>query len=95
MGTSKLIDVVARLESYDPDLTIYAGKPWAWDSEAVVAREPDQGGLPQEAGFRGADYFIEVFIAKELLDGWIASEARPTSAREQCERLIQYAVNDA
>lgn len=95
MGTSKLIDIVANLESYDPELTIYATKPWTCNSETVMAPEPDQGGLPHEAESRGAEYFIEVFVAREFLKGWIVSEARPTSAQEQCERLIHYAVYDA
>jgi len=95
MGTSKLIDIVANLESYDSELTIYAAKPWTCDSEAVVAAEPDQGGRPHEAESCGAEYFVEVLVAKEFLEGWIASEARPTSAQEQCERLIRYAVYDA
>jgi hypothetical protein len=95
MSTSKLIEVVANLASYDPEMTIYAPKPWSCDSDAIVAREPDGDGLPREAMGRHAAYFIEVFVAKEFLDGWTTSVARPTSAREQCERLIQYAINDA
>lgn len=95
MSTSKLIDIVASLGSYDPEFTIYAAKPWTCDSDAVVAHEPDQGGLPREAESCGAEYFIEVFVAKEFLEGWIAAEGRPTSDREQCERLIRYAVHDA
>ena len=95
MSTSKLIEVVANLASYDPEMTIYAPKPWSCDSEAIVVREPDEGGLPREAKSCGAVYFIEVFVAKEFLDGWTASKARSISAREQCERLIQYAINDA
>lgn len=95
MGATKLIDVVANLGSYDSELTIYASKPWTCDSVAIVAHEPDRGGVPPEAESSGAEYFIEVFVAKEFLEGWIASEGRPTSAREQCERLIQYAIYDA
>ena len=94
MSASKLIEVVANLAYYDPE-TVYAPKPWTCDSEATVAREPDQGGLPPEAESRGAVYFIEVFVAKEFLEGWTASEGRPTSAREQCEQLIRHAICDA
>jgi hypothetical protein len=95
MSASKLIDVVANLGSLDPKLTIYVAKPWTFDSDAVVAREPDQGGVPEEAESQNAEYFIEVFIATEFLDGWAAAQRRSFSMREQCERLIQYAVHDA
>jgi hypothetical protein len=91
----RLIDIVGNLGSYDEEMTIYAAKPWTCDSQALVAREPDQGGLPSEATTRSVEYFIEVFIATEFLEGWIAAQAGTTSAREQCERLIQYATHDA
>jgi hypothetical protein len=92
---NKLLDIVRLLPSLDSDLTIYAVKPWTCESTAVVAPEPDDGGVPSEAQRNGAVYFIEVFIATEFLEGWLESEGRKASAREQCERLIQYAVNDA
>jgi hypothetical protein len=94
MGTTTLIELVANLASYDPELTVYAVRPWTCDSEAVVAREPEQGGLPHQARSCGAEYFIEVFVAKEFLEGWIVSAERRASAQERCERLIHYAVND-
>lgn len=91
----KLVDIVADLATQDEDLTIYAKEPWACDSEAVLAREPDAGGLPTKAVTIDAAYFIEVFIANEFLEGWRDSQQRTTSAQEQCERLIEYAINDA
>jgi hypothetical protein len=61
----------------------------------MVAREPPDGDLPLDAQAMGATYFIEVFIAADFLEDWIASERRPISARERCERLIEYAIRDA
>jgi len=94
MSTLKLIDVVTNLKSYDEDLTLYVTKPWTYDSEAVLALEPDQGGLPDEAKSHGAEYFIEVFVATDFLDGYIENSG-PKSAQEQCERLIYYALHDS
>jgi hypothetical protein len=91
----KLADIVLNLTADDQELTVYAIKPWSCDSEAVLAREPEAGGLPAEATAIGASYFIEVFVANEFLDGWRASQQRAVTAKEQCERLIQYAINDA
>jgi hypothetical protein len=91
MGMAKLIDIVANLGSYDAELTIYAAKPWTCDTEVVVAREPARGGLPPEAESRGAEYFIEVSVAKELLEDWTATEGARSTERERCERLIHYA----
>ena len=94
MTTLKLLDVVANLKSYDENLTIYVTEPWTCDSEAVLALEPDEGGLPDEAKARGAEYFIEVFVATEFLDGFIETLG-PKSAQEQCERLVHYALHDS
>lgn len=95
MNAMKLVDIVGDLSSYDDELTIYAKEPWTCDSEAILAREPDSGGVPQEAAAIGATYFVELFVAKEFLEGWRDSEQRAVSSREQCERLIHYAVHDA
>ncbi|HEY0990355.1 MAG TPA: hypothetical protein VGD80_25055 [Kofleriaceae bacterium] len=95
MIPARLIDVVSNLSSQDSELMIYATKPWTGDSLAVVAREPDDGGVPPEAAFLGAEYFIEVFVAEEFLQDWIATSPEPRSDVDRCERLIQYAINDA
>ena len=91
----RIVDIVADLAAHGEGLTIYAREPWSCDSEAVLAREPDAGGLPPEATAIGAVYFIEVFVANEFLDDWRASQQRSVTAKEQCQRLIQYAINDA
>jgi hypothetical protein len=91
----RLLDVVTNLSEYDEELTIYAKEPWTCDSEAVVAREPDTGGVPPDAAGMNASYFIEIFVAKEFLEGWRANIQRDVSAEEQCDRLIYYAVHDA
>jgi hypothetical protein len=40
-------------------------------------------------------YFLEVSIASDFLEDWIASLQDEPSASATCERLIQYAINDA
>ncbi len=69
--------------------------PWTADSQAIVAREPDNKGKPQEAQKLGLRYFLEVFIARDFLEGWAEHlDSRPT-VQEKVERVIQYAINDA
>ncbi len=92
---TKLINILENLAALDQDATIYAAKPWNCDSPAVVVREPEEGGIPREAREIGATYFLEVFVADEFLEDWRASNRRPVSDRDQCERLIMYAINDA
>ena len=68
-----LVEAVAALDSLDEESTIYASRPWGSDSDVIVAHEPDSGGLPLDAQRLGLTYFLEVFIARQFLEGWMAN----------------------
>jgi hypothetical protein len=90
-----LLEAIRDLDSSDEGSTIYAAEPWSADSLAVVAPEPDTGGLPAEAQKPGLKYFLEVFVARDFLEGWVGSlNAEPTT-QEKVARLIKYAITDA
>jgi len=91
----KLSEVVASLGKFDREAAIYAVEPWTADSEVMVMREPDAGGIPPAAAEKGMTYFIDIFIARDFLDGWQQNERRPLCVEEQCAGLIHYAVYDA
>lgn len=88
-------EAIRDLSSLDEESTIYAAEPWGINSEVVVAPEPDAGGIPMDAQRLGLKYFLEVFIARDFLTGWLENlDAAPT-IDDQCARLIQYAITDA
>jgi hypothetical protein len=91
----KLHDVISRIDELDEDDTIFLRPPWTEDSPAMVAFESDDGGLPAEAEEHGLGYFVEVAIAREILEDWEATRPTPPTVSERCARLIQYAVTDA
>lgn len=91
----RLLDVILSLDDLDEASTIYLQEPWTKESNAVVAPEPNDGGLPPEVKTLGLNYFIEVSIAREFLEDWAETLATPPSDNERCERLIQYSMNDA
>ena len=90
-----LHDIVRSLPQLDAELTIYAQSPWSLSSSAVVAEEPEAGGLPDVARRESLDYFIEIGIAQELIQDWVNSKGGSATTEEQCQRLIQYAEDDA
>jgi hypothetical protein len=91
----KLIEAIRDLSTLDAEGTIYASPPWAENSEAIVAREPESGGLPVEAERLGLSCFLEAFIARDFLESWVATlDTRPT-LQQKCARLIEYAASDA
>lgn len=99
---SRLIDIVGRLSEYDNDdededetYTIYVSEPWTENSDAMVAIAPDDALVPAKAAKAGLTYFIEVYIAIEFTDAWVASLDQKPSLSAICQRLIEYATNDA
>ena len=90
-----LLEVIQKLDSFDAESTIYAAKPWTRDAKAMIAMEPVTGGLPAAVAAAGLQYFLEVFISRDVLEGWATNLKKPPTSEEKCERLIQYAVNDA
>lgn len=92
----KLIDIANELESLDDNYVITcSGKPnWSPDSSASLVLV-EEFSEPSNDVFI-PNYFLEVFIAKEVLDVWKnwRNERIPT-ADERCEALIYYAKNDA
>lgn len=90
-----LLKVIQELDTLDQESTIYAAKPWTESSIAMVFPEQEAGGVLQEADELGLKYFIEVFIAHEFLTDWEANLHKTPTISEKCERLIQYAINDA
>lgn len=90
-----LAEVCDRLHEFDGESTIYAREPWTPASEAVVAVEPGDGGLPKTARHAGMTHLIEVDIAQDFLEGWRSNLTAPPTPAVQAQRLIQYAIHDA
>ena len=94
----KLVKLVERLAELDGEDTIYACEPWTEDSAAMVAREDQDRkpfGIPLEAAEAGMMYFLEVFIAREVVEDWIAALGKKPTLSATCRRLIEYATYDA
>jgi hypothetical protein len=88
-----LIGILNKLGDLDEASIVYASEPWTMTSQSVVASEPEEGGLPSAALGIGASYFLEVAIVKELLEDWPSDW--PSTAQAKCQRVIDYALNDA
>jgi hypothetical protein len=92
---SQLGERIKRLASLDEEALIYAAEPWNNESVAVVAMEPESGALPKVAARHGLKYFLEVFTARDILEGWESNLGRKPTDEERCDRLIRYAIDDA
>ena len=95
--TVKLIRLIERLAELDGENTIYACEPWTEDSDAMVAPEDPTAyyGIPPEALEAGMTYFLEVHIARDMVEGWLSNlDEKPTLAAI-CQGVIHYAKYDA
>jgi hypothetical protein len=90
-----LLEIIERLDSFDSSLTIYAdpgADPTKPTSTAVLAYEPEDGSIPEEA--QAMTYFLEVYLAKEIVEDF--EQANPNaSTLNKCQRVIHYAIYDA
>jgi hypothetical protein len=93
----KLIELVELATGWNgEDATIYVTKPWAPDAEATMVFPAPYETTPIERDGRTYQYFLEGFIAREVLEDYAAAgQGADASTRQLCERLIRYAENDA
>jgi hypothetical protein len=91
----KLVDIVNTIDNIDEESIIFQEDRENFDSDVILsfAEEGDEGVKEEE----GKKYFylIEVFLAKEFIDDWVASLNYKPTANEIAKRLYDYAINDA
>jgi hypothetical protein len=88
-----LRDVIARLDQFEDDETIFAESATP-TARAVVGTEARDGSPPSTAV--GLRYLLEVAVAREAVDVWRAWRPgqRPT-LDDKLAAVIYYAENDA
>jgi hypothetical protein len=90
-----LKEAILGLESVDRDGTIFAAEPWTENSHVVIERVTETGLATTQAVKCGLKYFLEVSIAQEFLQDWKENLGAEPSLKQQCARLVQYAMTDA
>ncbi|MES2440843.1 MAG: hypothetical protein V4584_17385 [Verrucomicrobiota bacterium] len=82
------LDLINTGDEFDPLMTVYAKKPWSTASPTIITPQPEDGRI---APIDDHDYFLEVFIIKD----WLVDLGSAEVSQETCNRIIQYAINDA
>jgi len=91
-----LAELLAELDALDDAATIFTAiAPYAnAETLAVVAVPEEDGSISKEAD--GLGYFLEVEIAKEVVEVWRQWRGgREPTIRQLVEAVVHYAVNDA
>ncbi|HEY6871785.1 MAG TPA: hypothetical protein VI298_03545 [Geobacteraceae bacterium] len=99
-----LHEVIESIESFPEDATIFAERingAFLPESEVELFELSDEEmtkPIKEVAAIRtpGKDYFLEVFVAKEAIEGWQDYRGgNEVSASELTDVVIFYAENDA
>ena len=92
LGATRLQELIANLEQLDDDYIICVMKPWSPEASARLTLPNENEAVPDELKLCGFSYFLEVHVAKEVLEVF---GAKPPSVDEKVRLLIEYAENDA
>lgn len=85
-----LREVIARLDEFGDDETIYAESANG-SAEAVVAVEPEDGGAAADL-----PYLLEVAAAREAIEVWKAWRPdRSPTLDDEVAAVVHYATHDA
>lgn len=90
-----LVDFVKNIEDVDDDAIIFQEDKTNPDSAIILSYAEDGDGGTKEEGGKKYFYLIEVFLAKEFIEDWVASLISKPNSKEIAKRLYEYAINDA
>jgi hypothetical protein len=91
LNKMQLQHAIARLDEFDDEQIICAAKPWTPTSETVLTLPDQRAAVPDEIKQAGFEYFLEVAVAKEVIE---VLQGNDTAARRE-RLLIEYAETDA
>lgn len=91
-----LLNIVSNIKNFSDEYTIYAESPWTILSDAIVIEEPEDGAMKISDRDKAYEYFLEIFIVKDLLSGLSQIPSfNKITIEDQVNRIIEYAINDA
>ena len=94
-----LRNVIEELSELPREYTIYAAMidgQWTLDSLAVVEEEPEDGCIQQTFDGVKMDYFLEIFLARDVIKVWKQwSGDQDPSIGAKLRALVHYKLHDA
>lgn len=91
-----LLNIISNIKNFSDEYTIYAESPWTTLSDSIVIEEPEDGAMKISDSDKVYEYFLEIFIVKDLLsDLSQIPNFNKLTIEDQVNRIIEYAINDA
>lgn len=90
-----LRDIIKEVELLSDDLVVFATKKDDWDVDGLAALVISSDMTELGIHLEDLSYFLEVEIAKEVVQVWREWNGKEANESERIEALIYYANNDA
>jgi hypothetical protein len=84
--------VLDQIDGLGDDEVIFAMRPWHMGCEATIDRLDAESRTPAHIAQQGFTYFLEVAVAREVLEVFVQ---RAVSDEKKRELVLFYAENDA
>ena len=91
-STLTLEEAVRKLDSLDENGTLCVRRPWTPSAECVLVELDAQLRVPEHVTVAGFDYFLEVHVAREVVE---VLDEETTSPDRKVQLLLHYAEFDA
>ncbi len=87
--------LLEKLDDFDDNSVIYAERnpEWSANSRAVICSQSEARELIDAP--KDLSYFLEVYVAKEVVEFWKENCGHYPSTEDKCRSVIYYAENDA
>lgn len=87
-----LQEALDQVDEVNDDEVIFAAQPWTLSSAAEICRLDERHSVPASVAARGMSYFLEIFVAREVLEVFGTHRATKEQRRDL---LLYYAEHDA
>ena len=91
----KLVELIEHLEDVNEELIIFQEDKKNFNSDIILAFGEDGDGGIKYLNGKKYHYLIEVYLAKEFIEDWVASLDYLPHSVEKAKRLYEYSINDA
>lgn len=91
----KLNDFIENMEDIDQEAIIFQEDIENAFSDIIISYPEEEDHGVKEVDGKKYFYLIEVFLATEFIEDWVASLNHKPSVEDIVKRLHEYALNDA
>jgi hypothetical protein len=88
----QLIEAISKLDQLPDETFICVRQPWGRHADTLLVPYSEDLDIPPEVLSQGFVYFLEVHVAREILDGFLEREP---SLEQITDLILFYAENDA